>query len=71
MKALKFQGIFEGNPRKILNFRGEAEGMIFEDFDHPTTDPIFTELKDLYLLKRHIKNQEAGRILKVFIALSK
>ena len=34
-------------------------------------DSIFTSLKDLNLLKKHIKNQEAGSILMVFFVLSK
>ena len=35
------------------------------------TDSIFTELKDLNLLKNYNKNQEASRILRVGFALSK
>ena len=35
------------------------------------TDPIFTALKDLNLLKKYTKNQEASSILRVDFALSK
>ena len=35
-KSSSSWGIFEAKPRKTLYFRGEAEGMIFEDFDHPS-----------------------------------
>ena len=35
------------------------------------TDPIFTVLKDLNLLKKHIKSQEADSILRISFALSK
>ena len=35
------------------------------------TDFISTAIKDLNLLKKHIKNQEAGSIFKVFFALSR
>ena len=37
-KSSSSWGIFEAKPRKTLYFRGEAEGMIFEDFDHPNLD---------------------------------
>ena len=35
------------------------------------TDPKFSAFKHLNLLKKHIKNQEASRILRVFFSLSK
>ena len=34
------------------------------------TDPKFSSIKDLNLLKKHIKNQEASSILRVVFALS-
>ena len=36
-----------------------------------STDPKFLSFKDLNLLKKHIKNQEASSILRVVFALSK
>ena len=36
-----------------------------------STDPIFTTLKDINLLKSYIKNQEASWIFKIDFALSK
>ena len=27
--------VFEGNPRKTLEFRGEVEGYVFDVFDYP------------------------------------
>ena len=36
-----------------------------------TTNPILTALKDLNLLKKHIKNQEANKNYKLGFALSK
>ena len=41
-KSSSSWGIFEAKPRKTLYFRGEAEGMIFEDFDHPS---MYQDLK--------------------------
>ena len=35
------------------------------------TDPIFTALKDLNLLKKYTKNQEASWIFRIDFALSK
>ena len=35
------------------------------------TEPKFLSIKDLYLLKKYIKNQEASSILKVDFAMSK
>ena len=36
-----------------------------------STDPIFKELENINLLKKHTKNQETSSILKVGFALSK
>ena len=33
-----------------------------------STDTVFTELKDLNLLKKHIKNQKASLVFKIYFA---
>ena len=49
-----------------------SESLMANNFAaHWPTDPKFLALKDLNLLKKHTKNQEASSILRVVFALSK
>ena len=50
-KTLNFWGIFEANPRKNLIIRGEVEGLVFKDFDHPTDNSNISRFQCTYLVQ--------------------
>ena len=83
-QAVKVDGLKKksaGRPRpqsaSLLGFESwsrsnHSESLMAGNFAaHWPTDPKFLSLKDLNLLKKRIKNQEASNILRVVFALSK
>ena len=62
---------FESGRGQMADFFLRPSTLTASNFDALwPKDPIFTVLKDLNLLKRYFKNQEAGSILRVIFALS-